>query len=197
MDRAFVTLGVVSLCTAAVGCASNAPPKVPEPQPLVIGKSPPAPITVDPKSVRAESSPLEESTGSAPRVSLDSITTPGKVFIPAGKVVVVHFWATWCMPCTRSFPALQALYTKLRARGLEVIAVSVDDEKDGIADFAKRHGATFPVGWDEGHKVTEGYKVQSMPSTYVIDRRGSIVNTHAGYHDGEEHELEREIGALL
>lgn len=186
-----------SLCAAASGCASNEPPKAPEPQPLVIGTSPPAPIAIDPKRARAEPDAIQEAQGSAPRVFLDSLTTPGKVYLPAGKVVVLHFWATWCGPCKQSFPKLQALYTKHRAKGLQVIAVSVDDQKDGIVAFARSYGAAFPIGWDDDHALALTYKVDSMPSTYVIDRKGTIVNTHQGYHSGQESELEREVGELL
>ena len=75
--------------------------------------------------------------------------------------------------------------------------MSVDDQKDGIVDFAKSNGAAFPIGWDDSHALASTYKVDSMPSTYVIDRKGTIVHTHAGYHSGEELVLEREVGELL
>ena len=135
--------------------------------------------------------------GNAPAIWLDSLTTQGKASLPAGKVVIVHFWATWCAPCQKSLPALQALYAKYKARGVEVVAIAVDDQKDGIADFAKRFAAKFPVAWDDGHVVAEAYTVNSMPSTMIVDKEGNLAHTHQGYHDGEDQEIEREIKALL
>lgn len=121
----------------------------------------------------------------------------GKTGVEKGKVTIVDFWATWCEPCKKSFPKYQELYVKYKASGLEIVAVSVDDEKKDIPDFIKTYGAKFPVGWDEGHKIAECYKPPSMPSAFVIDKNGTIKHVHNGYHDGEEKELEKEIKSLL
>jgi cytochrome c biogenesis protein CcmG, thiol:disulfide interchange protein DsbE len=129
--------------------------------------------------------------------SLSSINGGGKTGVEKGKVTIVDFWATWCEPCKKSFPKYQELYVKYKASGLEIVAVSVDDDKKDIPDFIKTHGAKFPVGWDEGHKIAECYKPPSMPSAYVIDKNGNIKHVHTGYHDGEEKELEKEIKSLL
>lgn len=120
-----------------------------------------------------------------------------KVSVGKGKVTIVDFWATWCEPCKKSFPKYQELYVKYKASGLEIVAVSVDDEKNGIADFAKTYGAKFPVAWDEGHKVAGCYDPPGMPSAFVIDKNGVVKHLHKGYHDGEEKEIEKEIKALL
>lgn len=147
----------------------------------------------------------EESAGSgtaekgkkAPVFSVKQLNGKGKVTIPEGKVVIVDFWATWCEPCKKSFPKFQELYVKYKASGLEIAAISVDDEKDGIAEFAKTHGAKFPVGWDKGHKIADIWKPPSMPTTFVVDKKGVIRHIHTGYHDGEEATLEKEIKALF
>ncbi len=128
---------------------------------------------------------------------LDSLNGGGTVAMQPGKVTVVDFWATWCEPCKKSFPKYQELYVKYKASGLEIVAVSVDDDKGGIADFAKTYGAKFPVGWDEGHKIADCYKPESMPSAYLIDKSGTVRSIHRGYHDGEENEIEKEIKGLL
>lgn len=133
----------------------------------------------------------------APTFSLDSSNGAGKLEIKPGKVVIVDFWATWCEPCKKSFPKLQELYMKHKASGLEIVAISVDDEKNGIPDFVKTHGAKFPVGWDDGKKVAERWKPENMPSSYVIDKKGVVKHVHRGYHDGEDAELEKEIKALF
>jgi cytochrome c biogenesis protein CcmG, thiol:disulfide interchange protein DsbE len=136
----------------------------------------------------------------APSFALDSLNGQGKLAINPGKVTIVDFWATWCEPCKKSFPKYQELYVKYKASGLEIVAVSVDDEdkKSAIPDFAKTHGgAKFPVGWDEGHKIADKWKQGGMPSAYVIDKTGVIRHVHKGYHDGEDAEIEKEIKALL
>ena len=190
-----------SLFVAIAACSpAEAPKPVTPAEPLVIGRSPPG-ASVAIASDRPPPPAGEESgklpRGNTPAIWLDSLTTPGKATMPAGKVVLVHFWATWCAPCSKSFPAFQALYVKYKNRGLEIAAISVDEEKAGVADFAKQHGVRFPVAWDEGHKVTETWKVQAMPSTMLVDKDGNLVSTHSGWHDGEESELEKEIQGLL
>lgn len=133
----------------------------------------------------------------APTFAIDSLNGQGKVAVTPGKVTLVDFWATWCEPCKKSFPKYQDLYTKYKASGLEIAAVSVDDEKGGIPDFAKTHGAKFPVGWDEGHKIADQYKPENMPSLYIIGKDGMVKHVHKGYHDGEESEVDKEIKELL
>lgn len=169
------------------------------------GDDPPA---KDPSSVNTKEA-LKEGAGDvactgAPEIgkpastfSLTSINGGESMGIEKGKVTIVDFWATWCEPCKKSFPKYQELYVKYKASGLEILALSVDEEKTGIADFAKTYGVEFPVGWDEGHKVADCYKPPNMPSAYIIDKEGVVRFVHTGYHDGEEKEIEKEIKSLL
>jgi peroxiredoxin len=129
--------------------------------------------------------------------SMSSVNGGQKMGVEKGKVTIVDFWATWCEPCKKSFPKYQELYVKYKASGLEIMAVSVDDEKKDIPDFIKNYGAKFPVGWDDGHKVADCWHPPNMPSAYVIDKNGTIKYVHNGYHEGEEKELEKEIKELL
>jgi len=135
----------------------------------------------------------------APDFAGESVNGKGKVALAQwkGKVVLVDFWATWCEPCKKSFPKLQELYVKYRANGLEIVAISVDDEKNGITDFVKTHGAKFPVGWDDGKKIADKWKPENMPSSYIVGKDGVVKHVHRGYHDGEELEVEKELKALF
>ena len=134
----------------------------------------------------------------APQFALDSMNGAGKMTIAPGKVTIVDFWATWCEPCKKSFPKLQELYVKYKSNGLEIVAVSVDDEKNGITDFAKTHGgAKFPVGWDDGKKLAEKWKPENMPTSYIVGKDGTVKFIHRGYHDGEENEVEKELKSLF
>ncbi len=116
-----------------------------------------------------------------------------------GKVVVVDFWGTFCEPCKKSFPRLQDLYTKYSSDGLRIVGISEDesDDKDKIPGFASSLGAKFTLGWDEDKAVAHAYKPPTMPSSFVIDRKGIVRYAHVGFHDGEELEVEKEIKELL
>jgi peroxiredoxin len=133
----------------------------------------------------------------APGFSIDSMNGAGKMTVAPGKVTIVDFWATWCEPCKKSFPKLQELYVKYKSNGLEIVAISVDDEKNGISDFASTHGAKFPVGWDDGKKIADKWKPENMPSSYIVGKDGVVKHVHRGYHDGEEAEVEKELKALF
>ncbi len=133
----------------------------------------------------------------APAFSLDSLNGQGKATIAPGKVTLVDFWATWCEPCKKSFPKYQELYVKYQASGLEIVAVSVDDDNSGVAEFAKEYGAKFPVGWDEGHKIAAAYEPENMPSAYIIGRDGVVKKVHRGFHEGDDAEIEKDIKDLL
>ncbi len=134
----------------------------------------------------------------APDLSIQSLNAKGDVKLGdlGGKVVVVDFWATWCGPCKQSFPGLQAL-SKRHEGKVAVVGVSVNDEQDGITDFAKELGTTFPIGWDKGHAIADRWKVPTMPSSYVVDATGTVRYVHAGYHAGDEAEIEKEVASLL
>jgi peroxiredoxin len=124
----------------------------------------------------------------------------GKVTIEPGKVVLVDFWATWCEPCRKSFPKYQELYVKYKASGLEIAAVSVDDDdkKKEIPGFAKEFSVKFPVGWDEGHKIADCYKPPGMPSAFLVDKKGIVRWVHEGFRgDDDAKKLEDTIKSLL
>jgi peroxiredoxin len=177
------TISVALLGALASGCGGAATPEA---------ASPESTTSADTKSSEGS----DKQGGKAASFSVPSING-GKAELQAGKVTIVDFWATWCEPCKKSFPKLQELYVKYKANGLEIVAISVDDEKGGLSAFATAHGAKFPIGWDDGKKIADKWKPEAMPSTYVVDKDGVIRHIHKGYHDGEELELEKEVKALF
>jgi cytochrome c biogenesis protein CcmG, thiol:disulfide interchange protein DsbE len=116
-----------------------------------------------------------------------------------GKVVLVDFWGTFCEPCKKSFPKLQDLGAKYEASGLRIVGISEDeaDDQSKIPGFASSYGAKFTLGWDEDKAIARSYKPDTMPSTFVIDRKGVVRYVHVGFHDGEELTMEKEIKGLL
>jgi cytochrome c biogenesis protein CcmG, thiol:disulfide interchange protein DsbE len=116
-----------------------------------------------------------------------------------GSVVLVDFWGTFCEPCKKSFPKLQDLHAKYSAEGLKIVGISEDeaDDKDKIPGFAETYGAKFRLAWDGEKAAARTYKPETMPSSFLIDRKGVVRYAHVGYHDGEEVEVEKEIKELL
>jgi peroxiredoxin len=112
-----------------------------------------------------------------------------------GKVVIIDFWATWCGPCKESFPKYEEL-SKKHAGKVEVIGISVDDDKSDVPDFVKQRGATFAIGWDEGHTIANRWKVETMPTAFILDATGTVRHVHAGFHDDEAAQVDKELSAL-
>ena len=91
-----------------------------------------------------------------------------------GKVVLVNFWATWCPPCRKEMPDLQALYDKFKDQGLLVLSIS-DEESAKVAPFIAENKISYPVLLDPGRKVNEAFIVEGIPKSFVFDRDGKLV----------------------
>jgi cytochrome c biogenesis protein CcmG, thiol:disulfide interchange protein DsbE len=93
-----------------------------------------------------------------------------------GKVVLLNVWATWCHPCREEIPELRALHERYRARGLELIGVSVDAQgnEDGIREFMKEFRMTYPVWHDPDERVSTRFLVVGVPATFLVDRAGVL-----------------------
>ena len=116
----------------------------------------------------------------------------------AGKIVLVDFWASWCAPCKASFPAYSRLYSEFAARGLVIVAVSVDESPASYESFVKRMVPPFPVALDRGHKLVRAVQVPTMPTSYLVDRTGHVRYVHQGFHGAAtEQALRKEIASLL
>jgi thiol-disulfide isomerase/thioredoxin len=114
----------------------------------------------------------------------------------SGKVAIVQFWATWCEPCKKSLTQLEQL-SKESAGKVEVIGISVDDTPRGVADFAKAQGVSFPIAWDENHTLMWRWSVEKMPSTYVLDGKGTVRFVHETKKNRDDSELiAREVAEL-
>jgi len=107
-----------------------------------------------------------------------------------GKVVYLDFWATWCGPCRKSFPWMNDMLEKYQDEGLEIIAISLDDKRKMVETFLKKFPAKFTIGLDPEGKIGDLYKVRVMPSSYIIDRHGYIVDTHMGFRTKDKEKLE-------
>jgi thiol-disulfide isomerase/thioredoxin len=113
---------------------------------------------------------LEEASGGPPLV-------PGSL---RGKVVVLHFWATWCPPCRQEFPAFARYAEEARRKGeAEVIAVSLDQTAEPVPAFVRKAGGSFPVYMDDG-AFSSSAGVSVIPTTVVLDRQGRVALRQEG-----------------
>lgn len=120
-----------------------------------------------------------ELTGKAmPEISVEDLD--GKKFESAdlaGKVVLIDFWGTDCLPCLAEFPGLKQLYADTHSRGFEIVGISLDEEKQLVADFQKQAKLPWRVALSQtDHDATRRrYEAAKIPSTYLIDRQGKLV----------------------
>lgn len=114
-----------------------------------------------------------------------------------GKVVILNFWATWCPPCRAEMPSLNRLYHMFKPRGLEVVAVSTDRSINDIKDFLENHRVDFPILIDSDRSASKQYRVFSMPTTFLINKNGVIVEKFYGEYDWTEPETKGKIEKLL
>lgn len=115
-----------------------------------------------------------------------------------GRVVVLNFWATWCVPCRVEMPSFEHLYRRYRSEGLTVLAVSLDkggDEK--VRAFAKQYQLSFPVLLDTDGEAERLYPSLSIPFTYVIDKEGHVAARVDGAKNWESEETFKAVEYLL
>lgn len=114
-----------------------------------------------------------------------------------GRVVLVDFWASWCAPCKASFPALDALQEELHGEGLDVIAINVDEDRKDADAFLTGKSPSLIVLFDPLGRSPEDFKVEGMPSSFLIDREGNVRFRHMGFTAQTKADFRREIGILL
>lgn len=92
-----------------------------------------------------------------------------------GKVVLVNFWATWCPPCRKEMPDLEALYNRYKDQGFVILAISEDEETNKVAPCIAERKISYPILLDPGQKVNNLFQVEGIPKSFVYDREGKLV----------------------
>ncbi|MGF1643851.1 MAG: TlpA disulfide reductase family protein [Thiotrichales bacterium] len=114
-----------------------------------------------------------------------------------GKVVYLDFWASWCAPCKKSFPWMEQMQSRHGADGLQVVAISVDEDEADLARFLATQPVSFAVAHDPTGGMAREFELVGMPSSFLLNREGQIVKRHVGFKTDKAAEYEADIKALL
>jgi thiol-disulfide isomerase/thioredoxin len=114
-----------------------------------------------------------------------------------GKVIWVDFWASWCVPCRRSFPWMNTMHRKYGGQGLQIIAVNLDKDRALADGFLVETPAEFTLRFDPAGNLAKQFEVQAMPSSYLLDATGKILARHFGFRLSDSAEYEQTIQTAL
>lgn len=128
---------------------------------------------------------------------MDALPGSGRVDLSAlkGKVVLLDLWASWCPPCKEELPVLDQMARRLAAEGVVIVAVSVDEDRAAARAFAERRG-DWALTLAHAPQVAEELQPPKMPSSYLIDRTGTLRYMNAGYEPGDAALLEARLREL-
>lgn len=139
-----------------------------------------------------------------PNTQIKDLNTGKKLafqdIVESGKVTVISFWATWCIPCKKEIKNIsKALPEWKKEADFNYITVSIDETRaEGIArTYAVSQGWKFPIYIDPNSDLKRSLNFQSVPFTLIIDKTGKIVFRHIGYEEGGENEVFAKVKELL
>ena len=141
---------------------------------------------------------LHASADSAPDFTLPSSKGDNvRLAEQRGQVVMLNFWASWCGPCRKEMPLLDAMYQRYSSAGFVLYGVNVEEDNTDAKKLLKELGVTFPVLFDTESKASSLYNVDAMPTTVVIDKKGQVRYVNRGYKDGDENKYRDQIRELI
>jgi peroxiredoxin len=122
-------------------------------------------------------------------------------------VVLLDFWASWCVPCRQSLPHVKTIYNKYHSKGFDVIAVSVDENRNAWIEAVKQdsldewHNILIAEKWASGpftnDDIFQNYYYQAIPEQFLIDKNGKIIDRFGGYSKENEESLEKQLSGLF
>src|SRR5262245_41270478 len=111
-----------------------------------------------------------------------------------GRVTLLEFWASWCVPCRKGFPFLDALQAKHAGAGLAVVAVTLEEDGDAVREFVESHPAAFLVGRDPSGRAGEIFEVGAIPTALLLDAGGRVLARFEGGTDEVHRQIEDAVG---
>ena len=138
----------------------------------------------DGEKASAEESPALAQAGGNPAPDFTLIDLNGQEVSHAslrGKVLIIDFWATWCPPCIKEVPEFSDLYRTYSDKGFVMLGISVDRGSAVVKDFVKKNNVPYPVVMGSSEVVNAYGPMPGIPTTFVINREGQIVEKAVGY----------------
>ena len=135
----------------------------------------------------------------APRFTAPLLSGDGTLDLSTyrGKVVFLDFWASWCPPCVTSLPMLDELRKEFPATDFQVLAINLDKDTGRAKRFLAKRGIGYPSASDPEGRIPEQFGLETMPTSYLIDRKGVVRLVHEGFRKGDIDTLRGEIRSLV
>ncbi len=112
-----------------------------------------------------------------------------------GKVVLVNFWASWCIPCSQEAPDLENTWRQYKDRGVVFVGVDYVDTENEARTYLSHFNISYPNGADLGTRISQAYRIRGVPETYIVDRNGTLRATFIG--PATKVQLQAKIDPLL
>ncbi len=106
-----------------------------------------------------------------------------------GQILVLNFWATWCVPCRKEMPALKKAWNRLQDEGIPLLGIATKDEPDAVLEYIKKNNLEFPIPMDPDGSVASDWAVMAVPTAYVVNHEGRIAIRIIGGKDWDKPEL--------
>lgn len=114
-----------------------------------------------------------------------------------GKYVLIDFWASWCVPCRRSFPRMREVYKKYRDDGFEIYNISIDEDKAAWLKAVKEENNPWPQSLDTKQISQKGFAVTSIPASFLVDPQGKIIVKEVGFDPDGGSQIEKKLGEVF
>jgi peroxiredoxin len=135
----------------------------------------------------------------APEFKAPALDGRSKLALSAyrGKVVYLDFWASWCPPCLTSLPQLEEMRKQLPSDQFQILAVNVDQDPQKARKFLERTKIGYPTATDPRGTIPASFGIETMPTSFLIDRNGVIRYVHHGFRKGDIESLRERISQLI
>lgn len=114
-----------------------------------------------------------------------------------GKYVMLDFWASWCVPCRKSFPKMRKIYNQYKSKGFEIYSISIDESKPAWLKAVKEESNPWPQSLDTKDIASRGFAVTAVPTAYLISPEGKILVKQVGFDANEEGAIEKKLDTLF